>query len=106
MLLFLCYVCPPLAVLLMGRPFSAVGNFVCTMFFWVPGIKHALVCYADYKGTKSVKQITGAINNPAWARAAQTGGNRRRSSREAEEAVVYDNPHVGKGGTYFRPKNN
>jgi len=105
MLLFLCYVFPPLAVLLMGRPFSAFGNFFLTSFGWVPGVRHALVCYADYKGTKSVKQITGAINNPTWTRAQPAQSEGRARKREVVEVVVYDNPHVGKNGTYFRSKN-
>jgi len=103
MILFLCYVCPPLAVLLMGRPFSSVLNMFLTMFFWFPGIGHALVCYADYKGTKSVKQLTRAINNPEYTK--QPRASSPRAQRAVKEVVVYDNPHVGKNGTYFRTKN-
>lgn len=100
MILFLCYVCPPLAVVCMGRPFSAVMNCFFTMFLWVPGVGHALVCYADYKGTVSVKQLTKAINNPQHARVQPAV----RRQREVVERVVYDNPHVGRNGTYFRRK--
>jgi uncharacterized membrane protein YqaE (UPF0057 family) len=103
MILFLCYVFPPLAVLLMGRPFSAVGNFFLTSFGWVPGVRHALVCYADYKGTKSVKQLTRAINNPEYTKQPRASSPRLKQEREV--VVVYDNPHVGKNGTYFRAKN-
>lgn len=102
MILFLCYVCPPLAVLCMGRPFSACMNCIFTAFLWVPGIGHALVCYADYKGTVSVKQLTKAINNPQHARVQREPATRRR--KEVVEVVVYDNPHVGRNGTYFRRK--
>lgn len=108
MLLFLCYVFPPLAVLLMGRPFSAVGNFFLTSFGWVPGVRHALVCYADYKSTKSTTQIVGAINSPTWSRAddERSMARLRRKGQKSEVVVVtvYDNPHVGKNGTYFRRK--
>jgi len=102
MILFLCYVCPPLAVLLMGRPFSAVGNSFLTLFGWVPGVKHALVCYADYKVNGSVKKLTGAINNPEYAR--QRRSPSPRVQREAPP--VYDSPSVGKNGTRFRVKSN
>lgn len=62
-MIFLCYLFPPLAVLLMGRPFSAVLNLGLTAFmFWVPGIRHALYCYADYKAERH------AIHNPSHAR--------------------------------------
>jgi uncharacterized membrane protein YqaE (UPF0057 family) len=104
MILFLCYVCPPLAVLCMGRPFSSVLNMFLTCFFWVPGIGHALVCYADYKSDTMVR----AIHRPKWTRGMEQeaeGRSRRPSKSQREAVVVYDNPHVGKGGTYFRPKN-
>lgn len=101
MILFLCYVCPPLAVLLMGRPFSCVLNMFLTGFLWVPGIGHALVCYADYKSDKSINKITKAINDPHYVQA----GRRAKAQRtRTVERVVYDNPHVGQNGTYFRPK--
>jgi uncharacterized membrane protein YqaE (UPF0057 family) len=104
MLLFLCYVCPPLAVLFMGRPFSAVLNLFLTGLLWAPGVGHALVCYADYKGERGVRRIVGAVNAPKYL---QESASPRRRSREVERevVVVYDNPHVGRNGTYFRPKN-
>ena len=106
MILFLCYVCPPFAVLCMGRPFSAVLNMFFTCFFWVPGVSHALVCYADYK----VNGITRAVHRPKWTSALNeqsVGRIQGRTGKKAhvETVVLYDNPHVGKGGTYFRPKN-
>jgi uncharacterized membrane protein YqaE (UPF0057 family) len=106
MILFLCYVCPPLAVFCMGRPFSAVMNCFFTAFFWVPGVGHALVCYADYKGTHSVRQLTKAINQPQYTRARndQSEGRVSRKGQQKEIVVIYDNPHVGKNGTYFRRK--
>lgn len=100
MLLFLCYVCPPIAVLAMGRPFSAVLNFFLCAFMWVPGVKHALACYADRKVDKVANRVVGAINRPAWAQ--QEPAPRGRQPREV--VVIYDNPHVGKNGTYFRAK--
>lgn len=104
MILLLCYVFPPLAVLLMGRPFSAVLNCFLTMFFYLPGMKHALVCYADYKVDQSVDKITNAIHYPHHVQAAHRAGTRAQRARVVER-VVYDNPHVGANGTKFRTKN-
>ena len=105
MILFLCYVCPPLAVLCMGKPFSACLNFFFTMFFWIPGIGHALVCYADYKGDLGVKRITNAVNAPKYLQASREQSmDRVRGRSQKEVVVIYDNPHVGRGGTYFRKK--
>jgi len=103
MLLFLCYVCPPFAVLLMGRPFSAFMNLIMTAFGWVPGIRHALVCYADHKGTKSVKQLTKAIDHPAWTKERSQAPARTKRSQKVEPVYI-DNPHVGMNGTQFRRK--
>lgn len=105
-MLFLCYTCPPLAVLMMGRPFSSVLNMFLCCLFYVPGVKHALSVYADYKINKVSGRLEGAIHNPAWTRprADQSEGRSRRG-QPAQVVVIYDNPHVGKNGTYFRPKN-
>lgn len=106
MILFLCYVCPPLAVLCMGRPFSAILNFVLWVFGWVPGVKHALVLYADRKVNKVTKQVTRAIHRPEWTRPneEQSEGRVRRKGQKPVP-VYYDSPHVGMNGTKFRSKN-
>lgn len=66
MILFCCYICPPVAVLMMGKPFSAILNvFITGLCFWGPGIKHALVCYADYKVDRQLGKVVDAINHPA-----------------------------------------
>jgi len=101
MILFLCYVFPPLAVLLMGRPFSAVLNFFLTCFMWFPGIGHALVCYADYKGDKMTNKVVRAVNRPTWTQAAPAPVRQRR---QRVEAVYIDDPGVGMNGTQFRRK--
>lgn len=106
MILFLCYVFPPAAVFFMGRPFSAFLNMFLCCFFYVPGVKHALACYADYK----VDGVKRAIHHPKWTRSLEEqseGRVRRKGQRgpvHVETIVIYDNPHVGKNGTYFRRK--
>lgn len=65
-MILLCYLFPPLAVLLMGRPFSAVLNlFLTAFFFYVPGVRHALAVYADYRSQRHVGRIVDAVNRPA-----------------------------------------
>ncbi len=69
MILILCWLCPPLAVALMGKPFSALLNvFLTGLLFWIPGVKHALVCYADYRAERHVDRVIDAIHNPHHAR--------------------------------------
>ena len=38
---------PPLAVLLCGRPFLAILNFILTLAFWIPGALHAILIVAE-----------------------------------------------------------
>jgi uncharacterized membrane protein YqaE (UPF0057 family) len=101
-MLLLCYIFPPLAVLFMGKPFSAILNCFLSMFFYLPGLKHALVCYADWKVDKSVDKITKAIHDPHHVRA--TARATKAPRQRVVERVVYDNPHVGANGTKFRSK--
>ena len=105
MLLFLCYICPPFAVLLMGRPFSACLNFFLTMFGWAPGVRHALVCYADRRTNQGVKKVTKAINRPQYIKEQQRAES-RRSSRKERVIVLFDSPDIGQSGHRFRPRDN
>ena len=45
----LCILVPPLAVLLCGKPFLAVINFLLTCCFWIPGMIHAFFVVSDHK---------------------------------------------------------
>lgn len=93
-MLFLCYICPPLAVLMMGKPFSAVLNlFLTACLFWIPGIKHALVCYADFKADQKFDQVVDAINHPTHVKA--------RNQAQQTVAAPSSNPYVGRNGTVY-----
>ncbi|MEP6612904.1 MAG: YqaE/Pmp3 family membrane protein, partial [Mucilaginibacter sp.] len=39
---FLCFLCPPLAILTTGKIGAFILNILLTLFFWVPGIIHAV----------------------------------------------------------------
>ena len=45
---FLCFICPPVVILTTGRMGSFVLNIILTIFFWVPGIIHAILVVNDY----------------------------------------------------------
>lgn len=47
---------PPLAVLLAGKPIQAVLNLILTLFFYVPGLIHAILVVHDKKADKRMKQ--------------------------------------------------
>jgi uncharacterized membrane protein YqaE (UPF0057 family) len=50
---FLLYVLavflPPLAVLLCGKPAWALVNLLLTLFFWIPGIIHAVYIVHEHQ---------------------------------------------------------
>ena len=45
---FLCFLCPPLAILTTGKMGALILNIILTIFFWVPGIIHAILVTNDY----------------------------------------------------------
>ena len=100
-MMLLCYIFPPLAVLLMGRPFSAVLNMGLTAFcFWLPGIKHALWVYADWKMNRQFGRVVDAVNNPAYIKAGKGVTNVTHNHYHGNTG----DPRVGANGTVFRRK--
>lgn len=97
MLLSLCYICPPIAVLFTGRPFGMMLNMFIMLSGWGNAVKHALACYTDRRVLQYTGKITDAINNPGW-----TQGNNQGSSED--EPRLIDDRHIGANGTRFKRK--
>jgi uncharacterized membrane protein YqaE (UPF0057 family) len=57
MLYLLAIVFPPLAVLLVGKPFQAMLNVVLCVFLWIPGIVHAFMVVNESKNNKRHKEL-------------------------------------------------
>ncbi len=66
MIYLLAIFLPPLAVLLKGKPISAVINFGLWMLFIIPGIIHAFIVIGQATNKKRHKEQLNAIkgNNP------------------------------------------
>ena len=56
MMYFLAIVLPPLAVLLTGRPFQAFLNLILSLFFYIPGVVHAILVVHEKKTKDLMKQ--------------------------------------------------
>lgn len=56
MMYLLALVLPPLAVLLVGKPFQAILNLILTLFFWLPGAIHAILVVHEKKANKRMKK--------------------------------------------------
>ncbi|EHS56868.1 YqaE/Pmp3 family membrane protein [Paenibacillus kribbensis] len=52
---------PPLAVLLCGKPGQAILNFILCLFFFVPGVIHALVVVNSHKADLRNEELIRAI---------------------------------------------
>lgn len=62
MIYLLCILFPPAAVLLAGRPGSAVLNLLLTLCLWVPGVIHAILVVNDAKSDKRNEKLIKAMN--------------------------------------------
>lgn len=56
MLYLLAIILPPVAVLLVGRPFQALLNLLLTICFYVPGLIHALLVVNEKKADRRMKK--------------------------------------------------
>ncbi|MHB1079809.1 MAG: YqaE/Pmp3 family membrane protein [Prosthecobacter sp.] len=61
----ICILCPPLAVLMTARPFSAALNFLLTLCLWVPGVVHAMIVVnADRVEERHAETLAAIIGRP------------------------------------------
>lgn len=56
MMYLLALVLPPVAVLLVGKPFQALLNLILTLFFWLPGAIHAVLLVHEKKADERMKK--------------------------------------------------
>jgi uncharacterized membrane protein YqaE (UPF0057 family) len=59
-------VLPPLAVLLCGKPGTAVLNLVLTICGFVPGIVHALIVVGSCKADSRNAALIAAVRQPQY----------------------------------------
>ena len=58
MIWLLVILLPPVAVLMVGKPMTALLNLLLTLFFWIPGVIHAFLVVKEKKDDKRMeKQI-------------------------------------------------
>ena len=64
MLYLLAIVLPPVAVLMTGRPFTALLNVVLTFLLWVPGAIHAILVVSEYKADQRAERLARTPRRP------------------------------------------
>ncbi len=57
---FLCFICPPLAIFTTGKMGSFVLNIILTLFFWVPGIIHAILVVNKFYEDRRYRKLISA----------------------------------------------
>lgn len=62
MMYVLAFFLPPLAVLLCGKPGSALLNLLLTLLLWIPGVIHAFSVVNDTKSDRRVKELARAMS--------------------------------------------
>ncbi|MBN1126293.1 MAG: YqaE/Pmp3 family membrane protein [Sedimentisphaerales bacterium] len=53
--------CPPLAVLLCGKPIQTLLNLILTLFLYIPGLIHALFVVNNHMADLRNKKLIQAI---------------------------------------------
>lgn len=65
MLYILAIFLPPVAVLLAGRPGSAILNFLLCFLLWIPGVVHAFIVIAETKADKRSAATAAQLSEAA-----------------------------------------
>jgi uncharacterized membrane protein YqaE (UPF0057 family) len=61
MLYLLAIVCPPMAVFLCGRVFSAILTLFLCLLCFIPGVVHALMIVTEYKADKRMDRLASKL---------------------------------------------
>ena len=61
MLYLLCFLLPPLAVLLTGRIGAFLISLLLTLFGWLPGVIHAFFVVNDWKQEKRMRHLEAGL---------------------------------------------
>lgn len=61
----LAILCPPIAVLVCGKPAQALLNLLLTICFYFPGLIHALMVVGERKADKRMERQTKSLAKAA-----------------------------------------
>ena len=84
---FLAIICPPLAVILCGKPIQAILAFFLWLFFWVPGSIYALFVVSGSKADSRNKKLIKAMEKAADKAAAETSKATIQAAKIAAKAA-------------------
>jgi len=67
---FLCFLFPPLAILTTGKIGAFILNIFLTLFFWIPGVIHAILVTTQYYDDKRHRQLMRVARRRYWSGSA------------------------------------
>jgi len=63
---FLCILFPPAAVLTTGRIGALILNIILCLFFWIPGIIHAILVTNDFYEARRHRQLVRVVRRSRY----------------------------------------
>jgi uncharacterized membrane protein YqaE (UPF0057 family) len=57
----MCFLCPPIALLMVNRGGQALANFFLIWFFWFPAVIHALIVVSDEHAQQRQRETVGML---------------------------------------------
>lgn len=66
----LAFILPPVAVLLCGKPITAILNIFLCLLAWIPGVIHAFIVIGSHKADKRMAKHTKAVTSAIKANQA------------------------------------
>lgn len=63
---FLCFLCPPVAILTTGRIVAFILNIFLTLFFWIPGIIHAILVTNDFYESRRYRRLVRVVKRSRY----------------------------------------
>ena len=63
---FLCIIFPPAAVLTTGRIGAFILNCFLTLFFWIPGVIHAILVTGDFYDARRNRRLIRAVRRSRY----------------------------------------
>jgi uncharacterized membrane protein YqaE (UPF0057 family) len=101
MRLWLCQIIPPLAVLLCGKPFTALLNVFLIVWPWGSARVHAEEVVMNHLQDKRFQKLGTQVKEPRERAPKQL---REPKEKTAPAPTVVNDPVVGQNGTRFRKR--
>ena len=84
---YLLCIIPPLAVIFCGKYVQVWLSLLLTLFFWIPGIIHAVMVVNSHNADQRTKKITKSIEDAAQVQAAATAVAATQAAQQRKDSA-------------------